>query len=171
MNLEMQVCSLELAKRLNELGVEQDSYFFWYAFENPLQQVYKESDVDEDRWRICTSKDCSKGGADWIYSAFSIAELIEMLPERIIIENNKPFNSFMLQINKRFIVTNNEPINLQTQGIYSINYYCDSTDHTQEWLFNPLMKNIYDENFSNALAKMLIYLIENEFIGVNHDQK
>jgi hypothetical protein len=29
MNLEQQVCSLELAKRLKELGVKQDSFFFW----------------------------------------------------------------------------------------------------------------------------------------------
>jgi hypothetical protein len=29
--LEDQVCSLELAKRLQELGVRQDSYFGWYG--------------------------------------------------------------------------------------------------------------------------------------------
>jgi hypothetical protein len=29
MELEKQVCSLELAKRLKELGVEQQSYFVW----------------------------------------------------------------------------------------------------------------------------------------------
>ena len=31
MKIENQVCSLELAKKLKELGVEQDSYFFWYG--------------------------------------------------------------------------------------------------------------------------------------------
>jgi len=29
MQLESQVCSLELAKRLKELGVRQESYFYW----------------------------------------------------------------------------------------------------------------------------------------------
>jgi len=32
MKLEDQVCSLELAKRLKELGVEQESLFYWGLF-------------------------------------------------------------------------------------------------------------------------------------------
>ena len=32
MRLEKQVCSLELAKRLKDMGVKQDSYFFWRTF-------------------------------------------------------------------------------------------------------------------------------------------
>jgi len=30
MNLDQQVCSLEIAKRLKELGLKQDSYFYWW---------------------------------------------------------------------------------------------------------------------------------------------
>jgi hypothetical protein len=29
MNLNQQVCSLELARKLKELGVKQESYFWW----------------------------------------------------------------------------------------------------------------------------------------------
>lgn len=81
MQLESQVASLELCRKLKELRVEQKSYFSWYAFENPLNNIFKEDDLDEDMWRIGTSRDCSKGGADWVYSAFTVAELGELLPQ------------------------------------------------------------------------------------------
>ena len=70
MRLEDQVCSLGLAKRLKELGVKQESYFFyeWYS---------------DDSHRL-TCK------CEWIHvqttkiSAFTSAELGEMLPDFII---------------------------------------------------------------------------------------
>jgi hypothetical protein len=64
--LEKQVCSLDLAKRLKELGVKQESLFYWCKEnkENPrffIAEGYQEEDL-----RIC--------------SAFTVAELGEMLP-------------------------------------------------------------------------------------------
>lgn len=65
MKLEDQVCSLELAKRLKELGVEQNGLFSHYLFDN--------------RWHIgylpTHLKECEN------YSAFTVAELGEMLPK------------------------------------------------------------------------------------------
>ncbi len=139
MNLESKVCALEYARKLKELNVKQDGYFSWYAFENPLSQIYKESDVDEDRWRIGITRDCSKGGADWVYSAYTSAELGEMLPPNI--------NDWGLCIDASSCVTDDG-----IKSMWSIAY----ADYDKK-MFNELS----DLNLANAMAKMLIYLIEN----------
>jgi hypothetical protein len=68
MKLEDQVCSLELAKRLKELGVKQESYFYWECDRNkkypPNVAIGK---YDESR-------------VYQYFSAFTVAELGEMLP-------------------------------------------------------------------------------------------
>ncbi|MGB4971218.1 MAG: hypothetical protein WBO32_01080 [Cyclobacteriaceae bacterium] len=73
MKLEDQVCSLELAKKLKELEIEQDSHFYWWVNEEtgeiacmtPKPTAFNLVGV-EDRLSI--------------YSAFTVAELGEMLP-------------------------------------------------------------------------------------------
>jgi hypothetical protein len=74
MTLEQQVCSLELAKRLKELGVKQESLFHW----DPIWGV---SDVEE--WQLLKRVDIPSLYAktpDENYSAFTVAEFGEMLP-------------------------------------------------------------------------------------------
>lgn len=78
MNLENQVCSLELAKRLKELGVKQESHFVWsnYNFEDEVG-AFVGFDKGVDRWVISTSEE------DEGVSAFTASELMEMLPDCI----------------------------------------------------------------------------------------
>lgn len=68
MKLEDQVCSLELSKRLKILGVRQESFAYWYKPHSCWQLRIDRSDL----------------GTDWennkIVSAFTVAELGEMLP-------------------------------------------------------------------------------------------
>jgi hypothetical protein len=74
MKLEQQVCSLELAKRLKELGAKQESIIRWRQFkgwgEHPeewqLRHYSDFSEHDSD-----SEEDCA---------AFTVAELGEMLP-------------------------------------------------------------------------------------------
>ena len=66
MNLERQVCSLDLAKRLKELGVKQESYFAWC-----------DCDLDGE-FRIVNFETAD---GERRISAFSAAELGEMLPQ------------------------------------------------------------------------------------------
>src|SRR5258708_7616892 len=76
MKLEQQVCSLDLAKRLTELGVQQESLFMWEEGGNrpgttPYTQI------------IPSKSPAIPGGGDspWnYYAAFTVAELGEMLP-------------------------------------------------------------------------------------------
>lgn len=73
MKLENQVSSLELSKKLKELGVKQESLFYWSG--NPGVE-YKLHNSD------CGHRP-ETGGNDMFCSAFTSSELGEMLPEVI----------------------------------------------------------------------------------------
>lgn len=66
MKLEQQVCSLDLARRLKELGVKQESLFNWCKHSGRF-----------GKWHIRLSKGSV---AKEYFSAYSVAELGEMLP-------------------------------------------------------------------------------------------
>jgi len=74
LKLEQQVCSLELAKRLKELNVKQESFFIWKqcinkqlaCYQIPTVSTHKNVDNDDEI----------------IASAFTVAELGEMLKEK-----------------------------------------------------------------------------------------
>lgn len=76
MTLEQQVVSLDLAKRLKELNVKQDSLFWWCQgrFDQP----------DKSKWELNDSIDTH---ARENVSAFTSSELGEMLPLEINGEN------------------------------------------------------------------------------------
>ena len=74
MKLEEQVCSLELAMQLKELGVKQDSLFFYIQRKN------------EKNFKLANNREI-KGFEffyDNIFSAFTVAELGEMLPKECV---------------------------------------------------------------------------------------
>jgi hypothetical protein len=71
MQLEQQVCSVELARKLKELGVKQKSHFWW-------SRSWIESFENQMDWKLCrfgeTFNEITR------CSAFTAAELGEMLP-------------------------------------------------------------------------------------------
>lgn len=73
MKLENQVCSLELAKKLKELDVKQESYFYH------IIPVTGQGCLLSDRENAMYPVACGTPGVK-IYSAFTVAELGEMLP-------------------------------------------------------------------------------------------
>ena len=78
MKLENQVCSLELAKRLKELGVKQKSYCYW-VMSTRAEQV----------WDATMMSDYSgPENPSTIASAFTVAELGEMLPSGVMTGNS-----------------------------------------------------------------------------------
>lgn len=61
MELKQQVCSLELAKRLKELGVKQESYFYWL------------SDHTDGTFLVTDKISAATYAKEWC-SAFTVAE-------------------------------------------------------------------------------------------------
>ena len=72
MNIEQQCTSLELSKRLKELGVRQDSYFHWVITEIGNQFIWPFELCEQEVSCIVFS-----------WSAFTASELGEMLPKQI----------------------------------------------------------------------------------------
>jgi len=73
--IEDQVCSLELAKRLKELGMKQ--YSLWYWFTDSHFEVARVKRHDEIPYPLMKRRQA-------VYSAYTIAELGEMLPSVLI---------------------------------------------------------------------------------------
>jgi hypothetical protein len=69
MKLEHQVCSLELARQLKDLGVKQTSIFIW-SHHTVQPTLWTDKHLNEDY------KDHDQN----VYSAFTVAELGDMLP-------------------------------------------------------------------------------------------
>jgi hypothetical protein len=152
MKLEDQVCSLELAKKLKELGVKQESLFWYTCFNDGTTDIH----FQYDRKYVPPAH----------YSAFTVAELGALLPKSIFIktedEEKKIFSNFRLVTGRNIIVEEEKPVE-----VWTINYICDTTNQFRNWLFDAMLtKNIYDVNEANTRAKMLIYLIENKLINL-----
>jgi len=143
MELEKQVTSLELSIRLKELGVKQESLFWWLFIrdtKNVNFKEYKDNDFTSEGsvyyGRQAESYKRSYEDA-WEYSAFTVAELGEMLPactDTHYFKHQKGKEDGRWRI---YSVRNGEAIS---------NYW------------------IEDDTEANARAKMLVYLLENKLI-------
>ena len=130
MKLEKQVVSLELSKKLKELGVEQES--LWYHIH------FCQSHGMIPDGEISGRERADSWNSEFVYSAFTTAELGEMLPDDFISFRSK-------------------------QGKHSstpkkIDWWCEKEEKTgRVWLK-------HSDTEADCRAKMLIYLIENKYI-------
>jgi len=129
MKLIDQVCSFELSKRLKELGVKQDSLFYWHH-----DNVKDYPSYGDPKLCLCSYDNIS---------AFSVAELGEMLPDSIKDDDS--------EICWFYHDKNN---------CHRISYV-----HECEEQCSPFIE-VKGETEANARAKMLIHLIENKHIEV-----
>lgn len=140
MKLENQVVSLELAKKLKELGFKQESLFYYsspayYPKGHALEYKNKTQDL------LFQPNSLPSGGC----SAYTSLELGYILPDSISYKEN----------------------DLDWQLCISKNVFKEGCEWDVSYL-EP-RKNIdfisyNDKNLSNAMAKMLIYLKENNLI-------
>jgi len=121
MKLEDQVISIKLATKLKELGVKQESVWWW-------NHIIQEEDLDE--WML---DDFNHGSGS---SAFTVAELGELLPNGLVTGRRKQW----------FSVTQNGYI-----------YFDDGT-----WFEH--FSVIRGDTEANARAKALIWLKENKLL-------
>lgn len=129
MKLEDQVCSLELAKKLKELAVKQSSYFYYVPTINN-NNIFGILSLES----ICNIFD------NYI-SAFTVAELGEMLPKELVAEDKSYFFTQCPSRDlKRYIVFYRHTMSFLED--------CESDDKKE----------------ADARAKMLIHLIENKLI-------
>ncbi len=126
MKLEEQVCSLELAKKLKELGVKQESLWYWDEGHNGELELTQQI----SRFNHC--------------SAFTVAELGEMLPWRVVANDR----DFRLREYKA------------ASSFWQVCYFD---------LDRNMMHDEFDDYHANARAKILIWLIENKYVDIKQE--
>ena len=129
---ENQVCSFEYSQELEKLGVKQESIFWWrkYSLCKNTDLYYipnKETDL------LILS-----GKLEYNFSAFTVAELGEMLPNWA--------SSYRLG-----------KLASKNCGKYCCEYHIISKKHTKDFEF-------ISDTEADCRAKMLIYLIENTIL-------
>jgi hypothetical protein len=154
MKLENQVTSLKLSKKLKELGVKQESLFYWSNAR--LETMYEDEActqiINYEEFILTQYVPTEKGsmGEDEIdpkkikcYSAFTVAELGQMLPEKahkgLVNADYRLWSGKVPQDGKWELMYIN---NLSSQDYFRVEA----------------------DTEANARAKMLIYLLENKLI-------
>ena len=128
MKLEHQVTNLEISKRLKELGVGQNAFWSWYETMD-RDDTPRLNRTDEN----CLVCNLPKQPWEDKHSAFTCAELGEMLPE--------PTDK------KHYVVMKDG------------NQWC--LWETEDGFYDKDGNHVYADTEANARGKMLIYLIEN----------
>lgn len=136
MKIEHQICSLEHSEKFKKLGIKQRSLFFWSK-----DWFSKEWQIQFANNKTIPHEDC--------YSAFTIAELLNMLPECI-------YESYDLLIGKR-------------DNLFRIEYLEILTGNTfQE---GEILYFFEEKNIANCASQMLLQLIEKNLITIEEINK
>lgn len=147
MKLEDQVCSLDLAKRLKDLGCPQESLFWWIDMgeidkRSPYYKPYFRLESDSTaKSRVYNNRNDEVKEEQ--YSAYTVAELGEMLPYYLV-------NRGELTIKKNY----RRDCLTGWNCCYEKTINCDGSK----------LPVICDDKQANCLARMLIYLYENGLI-------
>ena len=144
MKLENQVVSLDIAKKLKELRVKQESLFYWYKNMGQVRLAYK-GDIrlsnESGKEVLYHSESHSSYQMNDVCSAFTVAELGEMLLKGVTLN-----------------------IRIYDYGRGYIDYL-DGT-YTEEWRNNGDGGCISE---ADARGLMLVYLIENKLMEVSKE--
>lgn len=149
MKLEDQVVSLELARKLKELGVVQTSIFGWTSFNDGTADLDFRYDGN-----LIPPTECA---------AFTASEILDLMPGRNKYWDieGKWSNDWWLRVDQSWGAINDPKPDGSMQNTWSVNYYSDMDTHK---LIN---QDSFSKNLADETAKVLIYLIENKLINLN----
>lgn len=159
MRIEEQVTNLELSKKLKELGVKQEGIFMWY-----VDQIFYPDKTVKETWEIFQASRMI--GNTWIpkYSAFTVAELGQYLPPRIQFKNkvkkNPDWSIDFIPDDELEELKHAGFLNISNPNRWCVNYLSNACFGIQN------MAEVFrdDTNLANAMAKCVIYLIENNLL-------
>ena len=139
MELTKQICSLDLSKRLKELGVKQESLFFYKYKDDDKHYETKEYELCEEEGEFCHHDFRQEN----YISTFTVAELGEMLPYKI-------------KDKECYLIIEKDQNN-------------NGTDHWRvfyEELGGERTCTEMGDSLADALASMFIHLLESKLITV-----
>lgn len=152
MTLETQVTSLEISKKLFFLGIKQESLFYYTEKDDCLKLGYGTSIAFVQNDLIYYPPEFNS------YSAFTASEIMDMLPDRIILREGEPFNCFRFYLYRSIVVEEGTDI----YPTFIINYVCDTYELPELMERRFFEHNVWDKTLPDALGKTLIYMIENK---------
>jgi hypothetical protein len=142
--IDEQVCSVELAKRLRDLGAKQDSYFSWYQDVGGYWTLGDPAEVMNNAVDIGRTTAPQFNSA----SAFTVAELGEMLPAGVF------------EISR---------INQKEDRAHPFHVKYDDNDELGPTIYTIECGRFRarEKTEADARAKMLTYLLENGIISAS----
>lgn len=152
MKLIDQVCTLSQAKRLKDLGIRQDaSHAAWLRNECHKETEFwcwpVEAQGVTNRGYSSPAKGCLEG-----FSAFTVAEMLNILPPTVTIEDKKG----VLRVDKE-----DECEYYGYPESYLVGYYASDKEPVKEWLMGS-----GKESLAQSAADILIMLLEHGNITV-----
>lgn len=148
--LEQQVCSLKWAQRLKELGVKQESLFYWCHHISKLEGEDDKATVAVGYYSDKLNYE-SDTEAYRYYAALTVAELGTMLPK----------NSFTMS-GANPIHPWNRKHQEYVAGFWPQTASAEEIEEPIRSKKEPTMW--YGDTEADARAKMLVYLLENKLI-------
>lgn len=156
MNPELHVTSLEISKKLFELGVKQESVWGLHWVLNEYSNVNGKESFNT----MMLTHDVIGSRSDCKYKAFLASEIMQLLPDRIIIPGREPFECFRFDLRRSVVVQDT----MYPVPTFIVNYYCDTyeTQGKSAFVDRTLFHNMWDVLLPDALAKAYIYIKENK---------
>ena len=157
MQIEKQVCSLELSKELKECGYKQEGLWLWVenSKDGTIRLWFQEAaEIEFNSYKNASFSKWKKQNTTMfdtcrVYSAPTATELLDRLPDRIYIKSNK------CKMHRKHWDKIYELVIYKGFG-YSCNYEGKICGINYEG--NDLLKQTEDDNLACALAKMYIHL-------------